>query len=119
MKKDLNFERKKNRAIAIMKKKGMWPSLYAPPCHIFLWKMGCNVAPPPFAPFWTNFICITGVNTTFWGLVMWIVFWKGQQEHLFSATVTIVIVGTIAGMFMSALEAWRGKANHLPSWEEI
>ena len=119
MKKDLYFERKKNRAIALMKQKGMWQSLYAPPCHLFLWKMGINVAPPPLSPFWTNFLCITSVNTTFWGIVMWFVFWKGEQEHLFSALVTIITVGIAAGLFMSALEAWRGKVNHLPAWSEI
>lgn len=116
---NLAFERKKKRAFAIMSKKGMWPSLYAPPCHMFLWKVGFNVVPPPFAPFWRNFLCMTSVNTTYWGIVMWIVFWKGEREHLFSATATILIVGIIAGLMASALEAWRGKANHLPKWEEI
>lgn len=119
MKSNPTFERKKNRAIAIMNMKGMWPSLYAPPCHIFLWKMGIKVAPPPFAPFWTNFLCMTIVNTTFWGIVMWVVFWKGEQEQLLSATETMIVVGIIAGLIASALEAWRGKANHLPKWEEI
>ena len=119
MNKNLNFERKKKRAIAIMKKKGMWPSLYAPPCHLFLWKIGVNVVPPPFAPFWVNFLCLTSVNTTFWGIVMWFVFWQGQQENLFSALATIVTVGIAAGLVMSALGLWRGKANHLPAWSEV
>jgi len=119
MKKNLTFEQKKKRAIAIMKKKGMWPSLYAPPCHIFLWKMGFSVAPPPFAPFWTNFLCMTSINTLFWGAVMWIVFWKGETQYLFSAAVTIITVGVTVGLVMSALEVWRGKANHLPAWDEV
>ncbi|WP_414146918.1 DUF6404 family protein [Erwinia sp. BNK-24-b] len=113
------FESKKSRALALMKKKGMWPSLYAPPCHVFLWELGISVAPPPFSPFWTNFACITGVNTTFWGIVMWFVFWKGNQEDLLSATWTILTVGVLCGLFMSALESWRGKANNLPPWSEV
>lgn len=119
MKKNLTFERKKNRAIAIMKRKGMWPSLYAPPCHIFLWKMGVSVAPPPFSSFWTNFICFTGVNTPFWGIVMWFVFWKGELEHLSSALVTIITVGVATSLVMAALEVWRGKANRLPAWSTV
>jgi len=119
MKNNLTFERKKNRAIAIMNKKGMWPSLYAPPCHMFLWKMGVRVAPPPFSPFWTNFLCFTGVNTPFWGIVMWIVFWKAKQEDLFSAAVIILSVGIVFGLFMAVLETWRGKVNHLPAWSEV
>jgi len=119
MKSQLAFESKKSRAIAIMKKKGMWPSIYAPPCHVFLWKMGVAVAPPPFSSFWNNFLCFTGVNTPFWGMVMWVVFWKGKREDLFSATVTILTVGIVCGLVMAALESWRGKANHLPAWSEV
>ena len=119
MKNNVMFERKKNRAIYIMEKKGMWPSLYAPPCHIFLWRLGFNVAPPPFSSFWGNFLCFTGINTPFWGTVMWFVFWKAEREYLFSAVVTIVTVGVIAGLIMATLEQWRGKANHLPAWDEV
>lgn len=103
----------------MMNRKGMWQSLYAPPCHIFLWKIGVNVAPPPFSPFWTNFVCFTGVNTSFWGMVMWLVFWKGDTESLSSALTTIAAVGIVAGLIMSALGVWRGKANHLPAWSKV
>lgn len=119
MKNNLSFEHKKNRALAIMSRKGMWRSLYAPPCHLFLWKMGLNVAPPPFSSFWNNFFCFTSVNTPFWGMVMWFVFWKGESEHLFSALVAIIAFGAVAGLIVSALEVWRGKANHLPAWSAV
>ncbi|WP_147199055.1 DUF6404 family protein [Pantoea sp. MBD-2R] len=119
MKSNLTFKLKKDRAIAIMAKKGMWQSLYAPPCHLFLWKMGISVAPPPFSSFWSNFLCFTSVNTTYWGIVMWIVFWEGRREELFSALMTIIVVGIVAGLVMSALEFWRGKANHLPEWDRV
>lgn len=48
----MNFEAKKERAIAIMESKKMWRSNYAPPLLRLAWKAGLKVPPLPFASFW-------------------------------------------------------------------
>ena len=48
----MNFEEKKERAIAIMESKKMWSSNYAPPLLRLAWRMGVRIPPLPFAPFW-------------------------------------------------------------------
>lgn len=119
MKKDPIFEQKKSRAFAIMARKGMWRSLYAPPCHVFLWSLGLRVAPPPFAPFLTNFLSFTGVYTPFWGLVMWIVYWKELDTSPSTAAALALAAGIAFGLGTAALELWRSKANHLPPWRQV
>ncbi|EJD8595618.1 hypothetical protein M2693_005131 [Salmonella enterica] len=119
MKKDPIFEQKKSRAFAIMAGKGMWHSLYAPPCHVFLWRLGLRVAPPPFAPFLTNFLSFTGVYTPFWGLVMWIVHWRELDTSPSTAAALALAAGIAFGLSTAALELWRSKANHLPPWRQV
>lgn len=119
MTKDPIFERKKNRAIEIMARKGMWRSNYAPPCHVFLWKMGIHVPPPPFSHFWTNFFSFAAIYTPFWGAVMWFIFWKSQGESAIYALVTAGIAGFVFGIVMAAFQRWRKKANDLPEWEQL
>lgn len=119
MKNDPIFEQKKNHAIAIMKAKRMWRSIYAPPCHIFLWKLGIRVAPPPFSPFLTNFLCFTGIYTPFWGVVMWFVFWGGVRKDFVSALEAVLTVGVLFGLSAALLELWQKKANHLPPWSQV
>lgn len=119
MTRDPIFERRKKRAIAIMASKGMWRSNYAPPCHLFLWRMGVQVPPPPFSHFWTNFLSFAAVYTPFWGAVMWFIFWKAQGTTLASAAMTSLAVGLIFGIAMAAFQRWRKNANHLPEWEQL
>lgn len=48
----MNFEAKKEHAIAIMESKKMWRSNYAPPLLRLAWKAGFKIPPLPFASFW-------------------------------------------------------------------
>ena len=119
MKKDPIFERKKNRAIEIMAKKGMWRSIYAPPCHLFLWRLGVSIPPPPFSHFLTNFFSFAVVYTPFWGIVMWFILWRDQGAGLFSALTTALTAGLLFGITMAAFQKWRKEANQLPEWEQL
>jgi len=113
------FDSKKRRAFAIMQAKGMWHSTYAPPCHRLLWNLGFKVAPPPLSPFCTNLFSFMAVYTPFWGVVMWVVFWKAQYIDLFSVVATVLTGGLIFSLCMSVFQLWRKRANHLPEWERI
>lgn len=119
MKKDAIFERKKNRAIAIMMRKGMWRSTYAPPCHVFLWKLGVRIPPPPFSRFWTNFICFAGIYTPFWGVVMWFVLWKDRGTGLVHAFVAALTIGLLFGIMMAGIQRLLKMAHHLPDWDLV
>lgn len=119
MTRDANFENKKNRAIAIMVRKGMWRSNYAPPCHIFLWKLGVRVPPPPFSRFRTNFFCYAGIYTPFWGMVMWFVLWKDQGGGVVHAFTTALTIGLLFGIIMAAFEYLIKRVHGLPEWNLV
>lgn len=119
MTRDTVFEQRKNRAMAIMEGKGMWPSIYAPPCHIFLWRLGIHVPPPPFSHFWTNFLSFACVYTPFWGVVMWFIFWKDHGTSLHLAAASALLAGLVFGIAMATFQKWRQRVNRLPQWEQL
>lgn len=75
----MNFEEKKERAIAIMESKKMWSSNYAPPLLRLAWRMGVRIPPLPFAPFWQVALLMGVPFGTIWGLLMWVFIWKDTE----------------------------------------
>lgn len=51
----MDFEARKQKALAIMASRKMWKSNYAPPLIRLMWRLGINIPPLPFAPFWQVF----------------------------------------------------------------
>lgn len=47
----MDFEARKQKALAIMASRKMWKSNYAPPLIRLMWRLGINIPPLPFAPF--------------------------------------------------------------------
>jgi hypothetical protein len=52
----MDFEARKQKALAIMASRKMWKSNYAPLLIRLLWRLGINIPPLPFAPFWQVFV---------------------------------------------------------------
>ena len=48
----MDFEARKQKALAIMASRKMWKSNYAPLLIRLLWRLGINIPPLPFAPLW-------------------------------------------------------------------
>ncbi|MFW8183281.1 DUF6404 family protein, partial [Klebsiella pneumoniae] len=46
----------------------MWKSNYAPPLIRLMWRLGINIPPPPFAPFWQVFCVMTSSFSVGYGL---------------------------------------------------
>jgi len=119
MKKESEFERRKNRAIAIMAAKGMSKSHYAPPGLMFLWRAGCQIPPPPFTRFWVNLLTFAAFYAPLFGVIMWLMVWNKQgTSPLFACTLSLA-AGLVFGLFMAAFHLWRRKANNLPDWEQL
>ena len=49
----MEFERKRDAALAILAKSGIWESNYRPPLLRMLWRLGVHVPPSHFASLWT------------------------------------------------------------------
>lgn len=56
----MDFEERKQKALAIMASRKMWKSNYAPPLIRLLWWLGVKIPLLPFASFWQVFGLMTG-----------------------------------------------------------
>lgn len=115
----MSFERKKERALAIMESKNMWRSNYAPPALRGLWKLGLKIPPLPFASFWQITVIMGSGFGFVWGLAMWFSTWQGMGVHPSLAIFRSLSCGMLFGVGIAAFHGWRKKANHLPEWKDL
>ncbi|MDI7074987.1 DUF6404 family protein [Pseudomonas aeruginosa] len=54
----------------------MWKSNYAPPLIRLMWRLGINIPPLPFAPFWQVFCVMTSSFSVGYGLWMYWMVWR-------------------------------------------
>ncbi len=72
----MDFEARKQKALAIMASCKMWKSNYAPLLIRLLWRLGINIPPLPFAPFWQVFGVMAGSFSVGYGLWMYWMVWR-------------------------------------------
>lgn len=115
----MSFERKKERALAIMESKKMWRSNYAPPLLCVLWKLGLKIPPLPFVSFWKITLLMGPAFSLIWGLMMWLFRWQGMGVEPFRAILWSLSDGVLFGVMMAAFHVWRKKVNNLPDWQDL
>lgn len=115
----MSFERKKERALAIMESKNMWRSNYAPPLLRGLWTLGLKIPPLPFLSFWQITLMMGLMFSLIWGLVMWFSRWQGMGLQPLWAILWSLTSGVLFGVMMAAFHGWRKKVNKLPDWQDL
>ncbi|WP_337264189.1 MULTISPECIES: DUF6404 family protein [unclassified Serratia (in: enterobacteria)] len=115
----MTFDEKKRRALALMEEKKMWRSSCAPLLTRLLWKLGINVPPPPFAPFWLNVLCFGGFFGSLWGTFMWFTLWKSEGCGALMALQTSCFAGLFFGLWMALYYYWLRKVKKLPGWGNL
>ena len=114
----MDFEARKQKALAIMASRKMWKSNYAPLLIRLLWRLGINIPPLPFAPFWQVFVVMTGYFSLGYGLWMYWTVWRAQGMPLLFACEISLIAGVLFGLTMALFHLWRRKVNKLPDWKD-
>lgn len=96
--------------------KGVGKYTAAPPVYRALWRLGFDVAPPPFAAFWSNALLMGGFFAVAWGVFMWLAVWQGPL----SARIILMpaVAGTSFGIAMATYHRWRWRKLRLPRWED-
>ena len=115
----MDFEARKQKALAIMASRKMWKSNYAPLLIRLLWRLGINIPPLPFAPLWQVFVVLTGDFSLGYGLWMYWTVWRAQGMPLLFACEVSLIAGVLFGLTMALFHLWRRKVNKLPDWKDL
>lgn len=91
------FERRKQKAIALMDSRKMWRSNYAPPLLRGLWKLGLKIPPTPFMSFRHVLVLMSVWYSVVWGLVMYFCTWRAQGMPPLVACVHSLCAGLFFG----------------------
>ncbi|HFG0035336.1 DUF6404 family protein [Klebsiella pneumoniae] len=113
------FERRKQKAIALMDSRKMWRSNYSPPLLRGLWKLGLKIPPVPFMSSWHVMVLMSVWYSVVWGLVMYFCTWRAQGMPPLVACGHSLCAGLFFGFFMALFHLLRKKANGLPDWSEL
>jgi len=115
----MNFEQRREAALALLEQSGIWRSNYRPPIVQLLWRIGVDAPPPHFASFLANF----ALNGTYfggiWGCAMWFALWSGQGMPLSRATLLACVAGLAFGLATAAYYRHSARKHGLPSWNDI
>jgi len=116
---EMNFEKRREVALALLQKTGIWRSNYKPPILRLLWRIGFDAPPPHFASFFANFI-LSGVSFgTIWGFVMWFALWSPQGMPFSRAAFAAFLAGLYFGLVMAVYYRYSARKHSLPKWSDI
>ncbi|MFM4685159.1 DUF6404 family protein [Klebsiella pneumoniae] len=115
----MDFEVRKQKALAIMVRHNMFKCNYAPPLIRFLWWLGVKIPPLPFASFWQVFGLMAGSFSVMYGLLMYLMVWRPQgMSPLFACAVSL-IMSVLFGLTMAFFYLWLRRVHKLPDWKDL
>lgn len=90
----------------------------APPAWRLLWRLGFEVPPPLFTPFWPGAIAMGLFFGVTWGVFMWLALWsrQGMPPVLFAAV--SLAAGAAFGLIMAAYFRHLARKHGLPAWAD-
>jgi hypothetical protein len=115
----MDFWTRRDRALAIVREKGIANSMCAPGLFRVLWALGAKVPPPHFMRF-PALALLHGVwFATVWGLCMWFFASWRRGAGIGEFAGPALALGVFYGVFMAAYYR-RGKSKyHLPTWDSL
>jgi hypothetical protein len=110
---------KREHALQLLSRTGIWPSNYAPPALHLLWKMGLDLPPPHLArP--ARLVPFLGLLFgLIWGIGMWFILWRDIGMSVVIAVVSAVVAGLLFGAIMAGYYAYGRRRHQLPYWDEL
>lgn len=115
----MDFQARRQQALAILGQTGMQRSSYAPPLLCILWRMGVQVRPPHFMGFWRAVVLAGSWFGLAWGLFMWFTVWSRQPVDGWTAVTGAVGAGLFFGLSMAVYYAHGRKKYRLPDWASL
>ncbi|HLP82033.1 MAG TPA: DUF6404 family protein [Nitrosomonas sp.] len=110
---------KRNAAIALLVKAGIWPVNYTPMGLRLLWRMGVDVPPLIFAGFWTNFLWSGGISSLIFFLLTEFLPYSFQDRTIGGLAIRIGVFWLIVGSIQAYSNRHLRLKHNLPLWQEI
>ena len=115
----MKTDQRREAALKALASAGMHRSNYEPPLLRLMWRLGWNVPPPHFAPFWGNAIVSGLFFGIAWGVLVWFMSWSRQGMSLAGVLIAATGAGVLFGATMAGYYAHGKRKYSLPSWHEL
>jgi hypothetical protein len=115
----MDFHSRRARSLAILKDTGIWRCNYEPPYLRLLWRMGIDMPPPHFMPFFQTVILAAAWFSGAWGVCMWFSVWSQQGLNPTAAIAISSCAGLFFGFSMALYYAHARRKYSLPSWTSL
>jgi hypothetical protein len=113
-----NYSRRA-KSLAILEGTAIRRSNYEPPYLRILWRLGFDVRPPHFVPFFQMAAIATAWFSIAFGTMMWAFAWSKQGWTVASAAEAACGAGTFWGFWMAAYYAHGRRKYRLPRWASL
>jgi membrane associated rhomboid family serine protease len=115
----MNFRERRDRAIALLHRKGI-PLHLSEPMYLRLFRRtGLEIRPLHFESFWRTTLIGAAWFAPWWGVVMWFFRWRDVGLDPGHAVVASAICGLCFGLVMACFYAYSRRKHHLPAWESL
>ena len=115
----MDFEEQRQRANAVLSRKGYSRSSAEPPYGLVFRALGLKVRPLPFEPFWRIVLLCAVWFAPLWGLGMWFWRWREHGMSVIAALAGALVTGLCFGLSMACYTVWTRRRHGLPSWESL
>ena len=115
----MDFEEQRQRANAILSRKGISRGTSEPPYGILRRALGVRVRPLPFESFWRIVFLWGAQFAPIWGTVMWFWQWRHDGTSPAVAVVAALVTALCSGLALAGYVAYSRKKHGLPSWESL
>lgn len=115
----LEFDRKRDAALAELEAAGIWRSNAYPPIFRMLHRFGVETRLPHYQSFLSNFFAHAVVFAVFWGLLMWAMSWRSDGTSFSSAVTTAGAAGVFFGLIMATYCAIQRRRHSLTPWDQL
>ncbi|MTV39324.1 DUF6404 family protein [Duganella radicis] len=113
-----DFQRKKEAALALLRRTSITQRNYAPPTFPFLWRLGVQVPPPHFIGFFP-LVLIMGLPFGFCGLGLYMMDLGDKDFNIGAATALVLLVTAFFGGGISFYYRTSARLHRLPAWKDL
>lgn len=119
----VSFVRKRDAALAILAKSGVWKSNYQSPLLRVLWWVGFRIPPFHFASFWTVVLYQTGIFCVIFGLFTYFLMPTIVPSTRYDTVIIFLLRCALTSIFYTlfvlAYHAYIRRKYKLPKWSDL
>ena len=82
-------------------------------------RLGIDLRPPHYRPFWPNVLAMGAFFGPAWGIMMWFATWRAEEMSPVAAIALSASAGLLYGLLVAGWYRRSARRNRLSRWEDL